>query len=45
VGIVRGFACNSGEDGGWKNGKKIIKGKPFVLYDGVLDLFNAHWNI
>ena len=18
---------------------------PFVLYDGILDLFNAHWNI
>jgi hypothetical protein len=28
-----------------KNGKKTKKGKPFVLYDGVLDLFNAHWSI
>ena len=28
-----------------ENGKKIKRGKPFVLYDGVSNLFNAHWNI
>jgi hypothetical protein len=28
-----------------KTVKKIKKGKPFVLCDGVLDLFNAHWSI
>jgi hypothetical protein len=25
-----------------KTVRKLKKGKPFVLYDGVLDLFNAH---
>jgi hypothetical protein len=28
-----------------KTVRKLKKGKPFVLYDGALDLFNAHWNI
>jgi O-phosphoseryl-tRNA(Cys) synthetase len=28
-----------------KTVRKLKKGKPFVLYDGVLDLFNAYWNI
>jgi hypothetical protein len=37
--------CNPGKDSGWKNGKKIKKRKPFVLCDGMLDLFNAHWSI
>jgi hypothetical protein len=30
---------------GGKNGKKTKQEEPFVLCDGVLDLFNAHWSI